>query len=64
MKNNLIPLIAKEELLREMPLDWNNWLKPLIKADDILDGKGEEQLEAGELHTKDKVFSRRFDAVR
>ena len=58
MKNNLIPLIAKEELLREMPLDWNDWLKPLIKADDILDGKGEEHLEAGELHTKDTVFSR------
>jgi hypothetical protein len=28
----------------------------VIKADDILDGKGEEQLGAGELHAKDMVF--------
>ncbi|MCE8423516.1 MAG: DUF5131 family protein [Candidatus Methanoperedens sp.] len=58
MKNNLIPLIAKDELIREMPTDWNNWRKPVIKADDILDGKGEEQLEAGELHAKDMGFLR------
>ncbi|MGB8216302.1 MAG: DUF5131 family protein [Candidatus Methanoperedens sp.] len=56
MKNNLIPMIAKDELLREMPTDWNNWLKPVIKADDILDGRGE--LEAGELHAKDMAFLR------
>jgi hypothetical protein len=30
----------------------------VIKADDILDGKGEEQLEAGELHAKDMGFLR------
>jgi protein gp37 len=58
MKDNLIPLMAKDELLREMPIDWRNWLKPVIKADDILDGRGEEELEAGELHAKDMVFSR------
>ncbi len=58
MKNNLVPLIAKDELLREMPTDWNNWLKPMIKADDILAGRGEEQLEAGELHAKDMSFLR------
>jgi protein gp37 len=58
MKDNLVPLIPKDELLREMPTELKNWLKPVIKADDILDGRGEEELEAGELHAKDIVFSR------